>query len=83
LVKKGKKMRRDIISWLVFVLHTTVIAFEGQIQRLLYYTGAERPLNRRVIKDLQPVLDSRHTVLVPLLENKVFVREVITEGGRW
>ena len=79
----GCKMRRDItlLVWGTFILHATVMAFEGQLQRLLYYTGAERPLKRRTIHDLQPVLDSKDTVLVPLLDtNKVFVREIMPES---
>ena len=62
-----------------FFLHATVIAFEGQIQRLLYYSGAERPL-KEDIHDLQPLLDSKDTVLVPLHDNKVFVREITPES---
>ena len=70
-------MVRDIRSaCALLLLACGVVAFEGQIQRLLYYTGGDRPLSREPIKDLQPVLDSKDTVLVPLLENKVFVREI-------
>lgn len=51
-----------------------VLAFEGQIQRMLLYS--ENHLDRTPVREgLQPILESKKTVIVPLLENKVFVNE--------
>lgn len=48
-------------------------AFEGNIQRLLFYSDLN--LDTTPVKDLQPLIKSEKTIIVPMLDNKVLFRE--------
>jgi NADH pyrophosphatase NudC (nudix superfamily) len=50
-------------------------AFDGQIQRLLTYASTDRPLTRNRVTDMQGVLNSKDTIIIPMLDNRIFVKE--------
>ena len=77
--KEKRKLNKEMIQSAFLLLAsflTIATSFEGQIQRMLYYAAVDRVLERSPVSNLQPLLDSRNTIILPLVENKVVVREI-------